>query len=250
MKQPTKKYNLTELYKDESNLQRYVRLTVGEGASRWSLVWHELILALFGGLPGAAGLGIRNRLYSAVFRGFDKRTYVGRHVALRCPRQIKLSAGVIIDDFVQLIATSQQYPAISVGENSFVRSFAMINAGPPEGFVHIGKGCGVGQGVLLYGNGGLTIGDNVMVAGHSSIIASSHNYDDLSIPMINQGYSAKGIIIGDNVWIGAGSRIFDGVTIGEGAIVGANAVVTHSVKPGERVGGVPARVLKTTRPTK
>lgn len=247
MNQSARNYNISELYKDESRLQRYTRLTVGEGASTWALFWHETVLGLFGWLPGIVGLTCRSCIYSTLFKGFNPKSYLGHHVTLRCPRHIELSAGVIIDDYVQLIATSQQYPAISIGENSFVRSLAMINAGPPEGFVRIGKRSGVGQGALLYGNGGLTIGDNVMVAGHSSIVASSHNYDDPSIPMVDQGYSAKGIVIGDNVWVGAGARIVDGVTIGEGAVIGANAVVTRSVAPGQRVGGVPARVLKTTR---
>lgn len=249
MNQSARNYNISELYKDESRLQRYTRLTVGEGASAWALLWHEIVLGLFGWLPGIVGLTSRSCIYSALFKGFDPKSYLGHHATLRCPRHIELSAGVIIDDYVQLIATSQQRPAISIGENSFVRSLAMINAGPPEGFVRIGKKSGVGQGALLYGHGGLTIGDNVMIAGHSSIVASSHNYDDPNIPMVDQGYSAKGIVIGDNVWVGAGARIVDGVTIGEGAVIGANAVVTRSVAPGRRVGGVPARVLKTTRPS-
>jgi len=246
----TRNYNISELYKDETRLRRYVRLTVGEGASAWALFWHEIVLGLLGWLPGIVGLTSRSGIYSVLFKGFSRKSYLGHHVTLRCPRHIELSAGVIIDDYVQLIATSQRYPAISIGKNSFVRSLAMINAGPPEGFVRIGKRSGIGQGTLLYGNGGLTIGDNVMIAGHSSIVASSHNYDDPSIPIVDQGYSAKGIVIGDNVWIGAGARILDGVTIGEGAVIGANAVVTRSVAPGQRVGGVPARVLKTRQSTK
>jgi acetyltransferase-like isoleucine patch superfamily enzyme len=120
----------------------------------------------------------------------------------------------------------------------------MLNSGPPEGFIHIGSNSTVGQGSLLYGNGGLTIGNNVMIAGQCAIIASSHNYDNADIPMIRQGYTAKGITIYDNVWIGAGARILDGVTVGEGSIVGANAVVNSTVAPGDRVGGIPARSLK------
>lgn len=247
MNRSAKNYNISELYKDETKWQRYVRLTVGEGASVWALCWHEITLGLFGWIPGIVGLASRSCIYSALFKGFTRKSYLGHHVTLRCPRHIQLSAGVIVDDYVQLIATSQQQPAISIGEDSFVRSLAMINAGPPEGFVRIGKRSGIGQGTLLYGNGGLTIGDNVMIAGHSSIVASSHNYDDPSIPMVDQGYSAKGIVISDNVWIGAGARIVDGVTIGEGAVIGANAVVTRSVAPGQRVGGVPARALETTQ---
>ena len=235
-----RKYDLQDLYGRETSIQRYVRLTVGENAGIGALMCHELLLGLCGGLPGALGLAVRNRLYSLFFKGFDRKAFIGRHVTLRCPRQISLASGVIVDDFVQLIATSRVPEAIILGEESFVRSFAMINAGPPDGFVHIGHHSTVGQGTLLYGNGGLTIGNQVLIAGQSAVFASSHIYDRPDVPIVDQGYSAKGIRIEDNVWIGAGAKILDGVTIGEGAIVGSNAVVTESVRPGDRVGGIPA----------
>ncbi|MFV1974765.1 MAG: hypothetical protein ACC651_03415 [Candidatus Scalindua sp.] len=247
MKQSAKQYNLDKIYANESSLRRYIRLTVGENAGLWDLFWHEMILGVSGGLPGIIGLGLRNKLYSLLFKGFNKRAYLGRNVLLRCPRQIHLSPGVILDDYSQLIATSRQSKAITLGENTFVRSYAMINAGPPEGFVHIGQGCRIGQGALLYGNGGLTIGENVMIAGQSSIIASSHNFGDQDIPITNQGISTKGIVIKNNVWIGTGVRILDGVTIGEGAIIGANAVVNRDVAAGDIVGGIPARPLKSSK---
>ncbi|GAB4338036.1 MAG: hypothetical protein Kow0089_09690 [Desulfobulbaceae bacterium] len=119
----------------------------------------------------------------------------------------------------------------------------MLNAGPPEGFIHIGKNCSVGQGAILYGNGGLRIGNDVMIAGQSFIVASHHIFSDSQKPMNTQGFSAAGISIKDNVWIGAGAKILDGVTIGEGAIIGANAVVNRDVAPRQRVAGVPAKPI-------
>ena len=62
--------------------------------------------------------------------------------------------------------------------------------------------------------------------------------------MIEQGITAEGIVIEDDVWIGAGAIITDGVRIGQGAVVAAGAVVTRDVPPHMVVGGVPARVLK------
>jgi acetyltransferase-like isoleucine patch superfamily enzyme len=239
-----KRYDLKKIYGTESSLDRYTRLTAGEGASLWSLFCQELVTGLCGSLPGILGWGIRNRLYPFFFKGFHKKAFLGRNITLRCPRQMRLSAGVVVDDFVQLIATSRRPKAITIGEGTFLRSFAMLNSGPPEGFIHIGRNSTVGQGALLYGNGGLTIGNNVMIAGQSAIIASSHNYEDVRLPMTDQGYCARGITIYDNVWIGAGAKIMDGVSIGEGAIVGANAMVNRPVAPGERVGGIPASPLK------
>lgn len=247
MEPPPRHYNLAETYAQESPLRRYIRLTVGEDAGLWALFWHELILGVCGGLPGLLGLGLRHVLYPRVFCGLHGKTYIGRHVTLRCPRQIRIDDGAIIDDFVQLIATTRQAEGIKIGARSFVRSYAMLNAGPPDGYIQIGRDSGIGQGTILYGNGGLTIGDHVLIAGQCFVVASRHNFDDPAMPISEQGYSAKGIVIEDNVWIGAGAKILDGVTIGQGAVVGANAVVTVSVPPGERVGGIPAHPLNQQR---
>ena len=101
----------------------------------------------------------------------------------------------------------------------------------------------MGQATLIYGHGGLTIGDRVLIAGHAAIFASSHIYDLPDVPITDQGYRARGVVIEDNVWIGSGARILDGITIGKGAIIGANAVITKSIRPGDKVGGIPAQSL-------
>lgn len=238
-----KLFDLHSLYAGESVWEKYKRLVSGGYSSRNTWLIQEMVFTLFAGLGGALGYGARKVLYPLVFDGFDRATFVGVGVTLRCPVQIHTGQNVILDDYSQLIANSDANPSITIGEGSFIRSFASLNAGPPSGFIRIGKNSGVGQMSVLYGNGGLVIGDNVMIAGQCFIVASSHRYDQLDIPMMLQGVTAKGITIEDNVWIGAGAKILDGVTIGSGAIVAANSVVTKSVPSGGRVGGVPARDL-------
>lgn len=240
---PPRKYNLHELHSNETPLQRYMRLTVGEDKGLWSLFLQELCFLMFAGLPGLPGYGLRKLVYPRIFSSINKHAVLGRQLTLRCPRNIHLAEGVVIDDFVQLIASSSRHDAIVLGKDSFIRSYAQINAGSPEGFVHIGKNSTIGQSTLIYGNGGVNIGNEVMIAGHCSIIASSHIIEDNNVPMIYQGYEARGIEIADNVWIGTGVRILDGVSIGSGVVVGANAVVNRSIPPGVRVAGVPAREI-------
>lgn len=228
----------------ESPLKRYTRNTVGANASPWSLIWHEIVLGLLTGLPGVPGFALRNALYPLLFAGFNRSCFLGRHVTLRCPRQIHLGEHVVVDEFVQLIATSSHPRAISIGHNTFIRSAAMLNAGSPDGYVHIGDNSSVGQGTVLYGNGGLTIGNNVLIAGQCFIVASSHNFDRTDIPISEQGFSSAGIVIGNDVWIGAGVKILDGVEIGSGCVVGANSVVNRSVEPYSVVAGTPAKLIR------
>ncbi len=230
----------------ETALRRYIRLTVGENAGIASLILHEIALGFCLYIPGILGFGLRSLIYPLLFRGFSRKAFIGRSVTLRCPRQIHLNSGVVVDDSVQLIATSTTPEAIRIGANSFLRSFVMLNAGPPEGYIRLGRNCRIGQSTILYGNGGLTIGDDVMIAGQCFIVASSHVHEDKNTPYTEQGFTAKGISIGNNVWIGAGVKILDGVHIGDGAIVGANAVVTRNVPPYTTVVGIPARPIMST----
>lgn len=91
---------------------------------------------------------------------------------------------------------------------------------------------------------GFEIGDNVRIAAQVVIIPMNHIYEDPDTPIWKQGIRAKGIKIEDDVWIGAGAKILDGVTIGKGSVIGAGAVVTDDIPPYSVAVGVPARVIK------
>ena len=94
----------------------------------------------------------------------------------------------------------------------------------------------------------ITIGNNVLTGRYVYISDNSHGKNiesELNTPPSLRPLYAKGpVVIGNNVWIGESARILSGVTIGDGAIIGANAVVTHDVPSGAVVGGVPAKVIK------
>jgi acetyltransferase-like isoleucine patch superfamily enzyme len=79
------------------------------------------------------------------------------------------------------------------------------------------------------------------------MLAVNHIFHDPTRPMMEQGITAEGIVIEDDVWIGAGAIITDGVHIGKGAVVAAGAVVTKDVLAHTVVGGIPAKVIKEIR---
>jgi acetyltransferase-like isoleucine patch superfamily enzyme len=79
----------------------------------------------------------------------------------------------------------------------------------------------------------------------TQIIAVNHVFDDPNRPFVQQGITAEGIVIEDDVWLGAGAIITDGVRVGKGAVVAAGAVVTKDVPAHTVVGGVPAKPIKT-----
>jgi acetyltransferase-like isoleucine patch superfamily enzyme len=112
------------------------------------------------------------------------------------------------------------------------------------GIIEIGSNCSINPYTIIYGHGlGTKIGNNVLIAGHCMIIPANHNFSHTDVPINKQGINSKGIIIEDDVWIGSGCQILDGITIGKGAVIAAGAVVNKSVEPYNIVGGVPAKII-------
>lgn len=85
----------------------------------------------------------------------------------------------------------------------------------------------------------IRIGDHVAVAPECCFLAAGHDYHDRTLPD-----TAASITVGDYVWIGARTTVLPGVNIGEGAVIGANSVVTHDIPPWTVAVGSPARVIK------
>jgi acetyltransferase-like isoleucine patch superfamily enzyme len=91
-------------------------------------------------------------------------------------------------------------------------------------------------------------GDDCLIGPNVSIIGNNYRYERLDVPIrLQEKYSAKGIRIGANVWIGAGCTILDGADIGSGTIVTPNSVVSHRLPENSIAQGNPARVIFTRR---
>jgi acetyltransferase-like isoleucine patch superfamily enzyme len=110
--------------------------------------------------------------------------------------------------------------------------------------IDAGRNLHISAGAVIFGRGGLRIGDHVLIGHHAAIYSSQHRWDlDPDIPIIYQGQQPAPVWIGDDVWIGAHAVILPGVTIGTGTVVAAGAVVTGDTEPYSIVGGVPARPI-------
>lgn len=131
---------------------------------------------------------------------------------------------------------------VAIGQDSIVRAGAMLL--PSGGKIEIGERTSLNQYVVINGEGGVRIGNDVMIAAFVSIFAANHHYERADVLIRRQGmFSKGGIDIGNDVWIGTHAVILDGVKIATGCVVAAGAVVTKDTEPYSIVVGVPARVL-------
>lgn len=158
------------------------------------------------------------------------------------PGRIKIGRRCRIARHALLRANTRAETAIRVGDGMSIQENALINTN--QGKVVIGDDCWLGPHSLIYGNGGVTIGNHVMIASHCVINTVSHNAGRLDIPMSQQGIHTAPVIIEDDVWVGIRAVILQGVRVGRGSIIGAGAMVTRDVPPGCVVAGVPARIIR------
>lgn len=156
-----------------------------------------------------------------------------------CSRMTKGNKGIAIRYVLIKTLTKKCGDNVSIQPNVYIFNPQNLSVGDnvsihPMCYIECGNN----------GHEGVTIGNDVSIAHGVSIIANSHKFQNTSIPIKDQGMFEKAVTIKNNVWVGAKATILHGITIGEGCIIAANAVVTKEVVCNTIVGGVPARVIK------
>jgi acetyltransferase-like isoleucine patch superfamily enzyme len=223
-----------------------LKLYMGRQAASFGRYWLEQLLILaVGWIPTVIGIGIRGLLYRLILR-MEGQAAIENGVRLRFASHIRLGQGVYLDQNTYLHACPK---GIEIGAETFVMHGAVLHVynfrDMPQSGITIGRNSLIGEYSVIRGQGGVTIGDRVYTSPFTQIIAVNHVFDDPQRPFVDQGITAQGIVIGDDVWLGASAVITDGVRVGNGAVVAAGAVVTKDVPPHTVVAGVPARVIKT-----
>jgi acetyltransferase-like isoleucine patch superfamily enzyme len=207
-------------------------------------ILEQTLFLIAGWIPTIVGLAIRGLLYRLILH-MDGWAAIERNVRLRFANHIRLDHGVYLDEGVYLHASPK---GIQIGARTIVMHGAVLHVynfrDLPHAGIRIGEDSLVGEYTVIRGQGGVTIGNRVYTSPFSQIIAVNHVFDDPDRPFVDQGITAEGIVIEDDVWLGSGAVITDGVRVGKGAVVAAGAVVTRDVPPHTVVGGVPARPIR------
>ena len=179
-----------------------------------------------------------------------KRTFLARiQHRIRVGRLNKRS-GIQIDPSTYIARSARiqiDADGFVLGGRVLVSEWVTISDGviiaPYGGSVEIGAHAYIGPYCVLYGHGGLVIGRNAMIGAHTIIVPANHGITRLDVPMGAQPLTKKGIAIAEDVWIGAGCKILDGVHIGNGAVIGAGSVVTKDIGAYVIAVGAPAKAV-------
>jgi acetyltransferase-like isoleucine patch superfamily enzyme len=224
-----------------SGLALYLRR---QASSLRRYVWEQTIVGLCGWVPTVVGIGLRALAYRLILR-MEGVAAIEKGVRLRFADHIRLGRGVYLDEGVYLHACPG---GIEIGENTLVMHHAELHVynfrDLPHAGIRIGRDSLIGEFCVIRGQGGVTVGDRVYTSPSVQLAAVDHVFSDPTRPFVEQGITAQGIEVEDDVWIGAGALIMDGVHIGRGAVVAAGAVVTQDVDPHTVVAGVPARAVR------
>jgi acetyltransferase-like isoleucine patch superfamily enzyme len=144
---------------------------------------------------------------------------------------------------------NEQY--ISIGDDVLIGPGVALSAGMVPGqeclvtpVVTIGDRCLIGRGSGIVGHFSISIGNDVWTGHHVYITDQNHGYEDITIPISKQSQPERAVSIGDGSWLGHGSVVLPGVTIGRHVVIGANSVVTKDIPDFTVAVGVPAKVIR------
>jgi virginiamycin A acetyltransferase len=134
---------------------------------------------------------------------------------------------------------------IRIGAHSFVYDYVVVRAVGGDGDIVIGEHCYINAQTVIYSGSGVRFGNYVLIGPACVIAPANHAIDRFDVPIRHQGFMASrgGVVIDDDVWVGAHCTVLDGAHIGRGAVIAAGAVVSGPVEPFAIYGGVPARKI-------
>ncbi len=233
-----------QLFSGSSARVKYSQLVVGRPG--WgALIKHELVVFVAQGAPGAFGLLLRKWLYPLLLGSCGRNVVFGQNVVLRHPHKIHIADQVVIDDQCLLDAKGDANAGIRIGSGVFVGRNTILSC--KNGDIELADGANIGFNCEIFSASRVRVGRGTLIAAYTYLVGGDHEFGDRDKAVLDQPRVSAGITVGDGAWIGAGAILLDGVTVGDRGIVGSGAVVREAVPAGVTVVGVPARPIGGSR---
>ena len=227
-----------------SKMDKYRDLVIGR-PGLGPLVLFELVMLVSSWVPGALGLFLRSKLYPIVLGAVGRNVVFGANVTIRHPHKITIADNVVVDDNCCLDAKGTDNKGITIGEGVFVGRNTILSC--KNGEIVIDDHANLGFNCEVFSASRVRVGKSVLIAAYTYLVGGDHLYDRIDIPVLEQGRTARGIDVDDNVWLGTHVVITDGSHVGRDAIIGAGAVVVGEIPAFAIATGIPARVVRDRR---
>lgn len=182
------------------------------------------------GQPDRASYRNRGGLLQRLLSAYKIRKYL-----------TKAGSGIVVKHNAEFWLTDNA--VLEIGDGCTIQNYAFFQLTKPNPKVKVGNNVVIGRHSIITAKNLICIGDNVLIGAYVQIIDHNHGFKAGQIIREQKAEIGK-VVVGNDVWIGAGAKILMNCHIGDGAIIGANAVVTGDIPPNAIAVGIPARVIK------
>jgi len=204
----------------------------------------ELLITLFGWIPGILGLGLRKIFYPVMFTNIGKKVIFGRNVTIRHPHKITLGDQVIVDDNAVIDAKGNNNQGLVIGNNVYIGRNTIVYC--KNGNITLEDRVNLSSNCQVFSSNDLTIGEGTVVGAYSYFLSGGeYDYQDPTSFAKQSGMCTKGPTrVGKDCWLGARVTVLDGVSVGDGSVLAASALINKDIPANSLVAGIPAKVLK------
>ncbi len=175
-----------------------------------------------------------------------RKVFIGKNCLFLNKKNIIIGLNVTFENNVVIDGYASQN--VVFGNNVKIGAYSFVTC--TSHFSKYGKGLIIGNNTAIgkfseFGAaGGITIGNDVIMGGYVSFHSENHNFEDQTKPIREQGVNSKGIVLGNNIWVGAKVTFLDGTQLGDNCVVAAGAVVSGVFPDNCIIGGVPAKIIR------
>ncbi|WP_312169004.1 acyltransferase [Microbacterium sp.] len=196
----------------------------------------------------AAAMVARGLMRRPFFGAAGGQLFLGRRTRITNLSFIRYAGRLVIEDGVELQGLSKNGivfgSGVSIGAGTAIRPSSYYGGEVGEG-LRVGDRSSFATGCFIGCSGTIVIGDDVMLGPGVRVFSENHVFSDPSVTIKSQGVERGTVTIGDDCWIGSGVTITSGVTIGRGVVIGSGSVVTRDIPDFSIAAGSPAKVIRT-----
>jgi len=238
-----KTYKFKESAGSGGAFSKYRALYYGE-MSLGKVLLSELVITLFGWIPGVLGLGLRSIFYRPIFAKIGRKVVFGRGVTIRHPHKIELGDNVVIDDNCVIDAKGDGNRGLSIGNDVYIGRNSIVYC--KGGDIRIEDKANISSNCQIFSSNSITIGTGSMIGAYSYFLSGGeYDYSDPAPFAEQSGMETKGPLnIGADCWLGARVTVLDAASIGTRCVIAAGAVVNKPIEPCSIAAGVPAKTIK------